>query len=628
MNIKGMRLLVGACLMGLIVNSHAMSDKRPGSPDVPVKTILDYTEQEFLDAYLPLDIEGSLTAGHPRLFLTPDLFDEIMLDATKAGMITNDFRAEIEARMLADDWINLSAAKYWKQYEATLDQDVRLGSGNNSYEPNHYAIKSALVYMATGDQQFADYAEWLLNVALLSYEKRAGMGYDFAWTGFARLDWLLAYDWVYNGLSSGAQDDLLNRYIAAMDFFMKRNFKGGGREASYNVLAGNYGARFLRYFIPLMALDKSFVDEELKSGTLRPWLDEAYEIHLKLIHYRARNSGEFGGASSVTLKYSFLAYPYSLINFMYASKSAWGQDFASIAPELMGLPYYALWNMILGVDEELYQYGSGDSQRRENQFPGSELALHMKNYLALFSEVASPEQKDAMNFVRGTFEKDRVHPYYSLFGNANDIFDSTWDIQALPKAFYFKTMGQLFSRSAYDAHGTYALFQCGGEMFAHRHMDNLHFTLYKEGFQALDSGNRTKFSNTAHWFGHTRKSVAHNVVLVHDPLNPGEYGGQLADKRLAATLKSFVWNDHFSYMAGDATDCYVSNSVEEVSRQFLHIYPSLFLVFDRVEAGDAGFRKDWLLHFGHPPTVSADDNSFSGWNGGGRLYGKTLVNAG
>ncbi|VGO19107.1 putative Ig domain-containing protein [Pontiella sulfatireligans] len=625
-----------AVALGVLTGGEALVDEiRIGDslgdvvPLSTVKTILEYTEQEFLDTFLNLDIEGSLIAGHPRLFLTPDRFDEIMLDAAKAGMITNDFKADIEARMLADDWTNVTASNYWMQYETALEADKLVAGGANSFEPNQHAIKSAVVYLATGDQQFADYAEWLMNVSLLSYEKRVNLGYAFAWAGFTRLEWLIAYDLVYNGLSAGAQEDLLNRYISAMDFFMANSFTSTEvpRESRTNVELGNYGAGFLRYYIPLMALDKSFITETFKSDTLRPWLDVEYENYLKFIYYRAQSRGEFGGASATTLSYSFSAYPYSLINFMHASRSAWGQDFVSITPELLGLSYYVIWNMIMGVDEEIYQYGSGDLQRSENEFPGGQMALHMKNYLALYGAVASPEQKDSMNYVRGIFEDHINHPYYSLFGNTNDIFESTSDSDTLPKAFYFKTMGQLFSKSAYASNGTYAMFMCGGEMTAHRHRDSLHFTLYKEGFQALDSGNRPGYSDTYHWTRYAQRSVAHNMVLVHTLPSGNEYGGQLAGTHGDSTLESFVWNDNFSYMAGNGTDCYDSNRVNEVSRQFLHIYPSLFLVFDRVEADEASFRKDWLLHFGQPPTVSTDDNSFSGWNGGGRLYGKTLLPA-
>ncbi|VGO19112.1 heparinase II/III domain-containing protein [Pontiella sulfatireligans] len=589
------------------------------------------TEADFLAAYADEDLEARITKETPRLFLTKSRVDEFKKDPEKCALIAS-YKEHIEAQMEEYNYPAISPVEYWAQFKEILSEDSRLVSrGRSRFDPTDDALKAAWVYLWTGDQRFSEYAEWLLSVSLLTYELRAELYYTIDWYGWSRLKWVMTYDWIYNDMPESSRSDLLPRYVNAMAPYVTGKKKMGSyNEAGNGKEMGAYGPGFLKFYIPIVALDKPFIPEEMKANLLRPWLQKGYHELLELLYYRTQSRGEFGGCSSTTLTYSIGAYPKTIFNFLYVSRSALNLDFAAISPDLLGLPYYLIWNMILGENEVLYQYGSGDLQKRESKFPGQNLDHYMEAFISLYPN-ADPNSTDLMRFIRDKFPAEEDHLYYSLLRESQDETRAEFDESILPKAFYFPVMGQTFSRNAFATNGTYAMFQCGGKMIAHRHADNLHFTLYKNGFQALDSGNRPRYSDGDHSKYYYQQSVAHNVVLIHGDgdkkrgnRNDSFYGGQIFNQRLNSEVKSFLSNEDFAYIAGDATGSYSSNHVNEVTRQFFHIYPDLFLVFDRIESKKAAFRKDWLLHFADEPLV-LPDNSFVSANGSGRLLGKTLL---
>jgi heparin/heparan-sulfate lyase len=214
----------------------------------------------------------------------------------------------------------------------------------------------------------------------------------------------------------------------------------------------------------------------------------------------------------------------------------------------------------------------------------------------------------------------------------------------LPHGRHFETMGQIFMRSGVGANDTYCLFSCGGALSQHRHYDALNFVIYHRGFLALDSGTRyEEFVNGEHLANYYAQTVAHNCVLIHQPGEPparywggtvvGNHGGQ--HKALGSVVKAFETNRDYVYVAGDAAACYRHGTVKRagspdlpeksglVTRQVVFLLPCHFIVFDRVEATDATYRKDWLIHTAHEPvleghTLRADHQQ-------GRMYCRTLL---
>ncbi|MBL7185816.1 MAG: heparinase II/III family protein [Phycisphaerae bacterium] len=202
-------------------------------------------------------------------------------------------------------------------------------------------------------------------------------------------------------------------------------------------------------------------------------------------------------------------------------------------------------------------------------------------------------------------------------------------------------MGQIFMRSGTGKDDTYCLFSCGGTLTQHRHYDALNFVIYHRGFLALDSGTRYReFENGQHLANYFAQTVAHNCVVIHQPGEPaarywggkvlGNHGGQ--HKQLGSVVKAFETNGEYVYVAGDATRCYqhgardgLGEKCRLVTRQLLFLIPNHFVIFDRVEATDASYRKDWLIHTADAPKVSgkiirADHDD-------GRLFCRTLLPA-
>jgi heparin/heparan-sulfate lyase len=131
--------------------------------------------------------------------------------------------------------------------------------------------------------------------------------------------------------------------------------------------------------------------------------------------------------------------------------------------------------------------------------------------------------------------------------------------------------------------------------------------------------------------------VAHNCVLIHQPGEPvarywggtvtGNHGGQ--HQQLGSVVEAFETTDEYVYVAGDATACYRhgSNELAEkcglVTRQMVFLVPSHFVIFDRVEATDPGYRKEWLIHTAHEPEITG--RTIRADHGGGRMYCQTLL---
>ena len=205
---------------------------------------------------------------------------------------------------------------------------------------------------------------------------------------------------------------------------------------------------------------------------------------------------------------------------------------------------------------------------------------------------------------------------------------------------------------------TRALFVSGCTVVAHNNRgDENHFTIFKNGYLAIDSGYRMDS-----WYGawkYHNASIAHNTILIHDPserfvedidqcentYKRGSFmwdaaerealykvhkshfadadGGQ--DKNIGGKCRAFSTNSFYSYALGDATRVYSAKKCKEFTRQFIHIQPDVFIVFDRVESTNPTFKKEWLLHFLEEPEVNGNLTTAKVTDEGGILRCTTLL---
>ncbi|MBD3268293.1 hypothetical protein GF373_16630 [bacterium] len=216
----------------------------------------------------------------------------------------------------------------------------------------------------------------------------------------------------------------------------------------------------------------------------------------------------------------------------------------------------------------------------------------------------------------------------------------------LPLARHFKKLGWVVSRSGWETENdTFSLFQCGDFYAGHQHLDANTFVIHKGGSLAIDSGVNEYSSHRANYYCRT---IAHNGILVFDPRETfsravwggdgkegSNDGGQLRGDIISrvgtfkengphdiADITQFYASKHLTYICGDATRAYHPRKMEWFTRQFVHIQPDIFVVFDRVVSDEPSYKKTWVMHSIHSPRKEGE--GFVIQHGDGRLDVQTV----
>jgi hypothetical protein len=211
--------------------------------------------------------------------------------------------------------------------------------------------------------------------------------------------------------------------------------------------------------------------------------------------------------------------------------------------------------------------------------------------------------------------------------------------------------GFVFARSSWNEDATWFLFQCGDRFTSHQHLDAGNFLIYKHSELIGDGGHFYSFA-TNHEVNYLLRSIAHNTVLVKNPLETwpairkgvvtSNDGGQThnwphsngsvedaaaweKDRAIydVADILAFEDRGSYVYVAGDCTRAYSQRKLEYFTRQIVFIRPGTFVIFDRVKSTDPQFRKTFLLQAMKRPVLS--DQQLVITNGKGRLFVQTLL---
>jgi Heparinase II/III-like protein len=200
---------------------------------------------------------------------------------------------------------------------------------------------------------------------------------------------------------------------------------------------------------------------------------------------------------------------------------------------------------------------------------------------------------------------------------------------------FFPGVGHLVMRDGWKSDSTWIEFDCGPYFSKHQHLSQNHFSIHHRGYLAIDSGADYTDTESPHYLNYYRRTVAHNSILVYDPLekffwsdnvvDAANDGGQRMDSaRFWNTVRSVddwernldLWNlggmrvvdyrpGSYHYALGDATDAYSAAKLKRFTRELLYIPSSnVLLVFDRVVSTNPDFRKVWLLHGVNEPVFS------------------------
>lgn len=496
------------------------------------------------------------------------------------------------------------------------------------------AAECALAWRITKNDAYLQKAKKMIAVSAAAYHESYRNGREVNWYSTRRILALCAYDWIHEALTVEECRSLIVSLVEHVQETLNPPRKIVRRNNG-GITTGFYGVASLPWYAGLAAAGDGFCDEAAAK-----LLAIGYERGMALLKYRDEGAGDDGALSSATPGYCMGAYPYAHFNFLHTAMSAMGLDLAKDYPRLALFPNWIYWSWIPNAADPtkpLYS-GFGDTQHGQNELPTWRLYEHMTQYVHFFGE-ANPAAARLAASLRARSPKGDLGvewPVYPFLLGTRPMAEPfpAETLERLPlKARHFETLGQILMRSGWTPDSTYCTFTAGAKLHQHKHHDENNFVIYRKDFLALDSGTRGIETdwNLKYYYAQT---VAHNCVLIHRPDEPlpsywgpryngpegkVNYGGQYND--VMAKVLAFETDANYTYVASDATKCYGKKCTESV-RQFVHLQPDVFVVYDRVGAATASDRKVWLLHTQNEPVV--EGTSLRADCGKGRLFCETV----
>ncbi|MCQ2135414.1 MAG: DUF4962 domain-containing protein [Bacteroidales bacterium] len=258
------------------------------------------------------------------------------------------------------------------------------------------------------------------------------------------------------------------------------------------------------------------------------------------------------------------------------------------------------------------------------------------------------------------FEYERnisLEPHTLMFRLLWQDFDLTGKApDSLPLSRYSGSpFGWMTARTGWDAWSVVAEMKINEQYVGnHQHLDGGSFQIYYRGPLAIDTGmyqGSTGGYNSDHNKNYTKRTIAHNSLLIYDPSEVYEcyaYGGEgqtpvavnEGGQRLVGkgwdTCRSFEdllseeytvgktlahgfgpdkKKPEYTLLKGDITKAYRAAKVSDVRRSFVFLnlgatdVPAAMIVCDHVVSTDASFPKTWLLHSIEEPSI--DGQSFT-----------------
>ncbi|MBI3947842.1 MAG: heparinase II/III family protein [Armatimonadetes bacterium] len=551
------------------------------------------------EAYLnAIVFQPRVRQDHPRLFFNRETWPAVK---ARALGVEREYFARMQAEVAA----------------------IRPGSPGLP-EPEMALMKAAFVYRVTGDEAVLVKVRAMLAASVERFLQRATLDNG----GHPRVACLAALDWVWDDLPPAEREGLADGMLRyASRFYTEWELRGMLHRQNW------YYEKNMLWYAGLALLDDRLDDVDY--AQVLAILGQGYSDNMDDLGTHVRRAGDDGGWH-VNLEYCFRAMPTIIWSFMYTLQSATG---AAIPEEWLSAgvsPDYTIRN-ILGYGRERWGLRHFNYSRSwgGGHLPSDVLHDHLGHFIHFFGE-RHPDLAAIAHHVRARIQdagqptagKYPVYPF--LMTNLEKVPARPLPA-SLPLARHFENVGLVLMSSGFGPADTYALFAAGGAPdYDSEHLDATHFTIYKRGLLALDTGFRNE-PYGADTYNYWEQTVAHNAVLIR---MPGEVSlswkgqpiaanaaGQNKTTRYARVV-AFESRPHFAYVATDATATYAPEKCAQMVRQFLFLTPDWFIVFDRVVATRAEFPKTWLLHTADEPVVAGRE--FRADREGGRLFCRTL----
>jgi hypothetical protein len=360
-------------------------------------------------------------------------------------------------------------------------------------------------------------------------------------------------------------------------------------------------------------------------------------------------AGLGGGMAEGTFYGNFTAFAQTLTaEALYTAAGV--QDAYTRSPFYLARLRYAIHASWPGYLTNQYGYNVhqlapvfGDARRG----PTGSALYHRATVLLLGKRF--PETAAAREAYWAVNRAETSRPYTREWSLYDVLFWSPDVPPAAPSALSYRepSLGQVFARSDWSDDATWMSFNAGPHLDTHQHYDAGNLTIFRRVDLAVDSGSLDGFGSR-HWFNYYARTVAHNTITITDPNErwEGIWGGvpdNLAvndgGQRTAAPLTPAPTLDNYLehrvaydqgrierydegvwgvYIRANLTNAYQNAAyqstkpdgtrnrpkVSHVGREVVYLRGEgrrdAFVVFDRIVATDASFKKAVMWHAREP----------------------------
>ncbi|PYX49022.1 MAG: hypothetical protein DMG79_10200 [Acidobacteria bacterium] len=530
-------------------------------------------------------------------------------------MKRRDFIAAIAASALAAKWPALAqgSARSPRLLIAESDPFTGLSLLKARYSarrrPSEDMEGWALSWLLTGDDSFAERAIAEMRSKHISPNGKPSR----SWVDYAR--WSLAFDWLlsYRGFESALKDRVARELKdGAADMVSTPDFSDP-TELAYH----NYALRYLALAAFTTAAVESY------SSLHQSWRSTISKGLTNILE--TTNVVTPDGSYHESMDYMRITWA-SLTLIAELERTTTGVDPAHHFPVFrnMGTTYFY----------KLLPDGT-PSREGDNEYP----VLDSRDTSVLGYAVNRFKDPYSAWLLRksGFFAKQWVLPVLEFLWDDPEVTPRDPVLaseEELPRQRYFAGVGHLVMRDGWKTDSTWIEFDCGPYYAKHQHLDQNQFTIYHNGYLAIDSGADYTDTESPHYLNYYRRTVAHNSILVYDPAEKffwsdnvvpaANDGGQRMDSsRYWNTIRSPEdWNrtrdlwdlgsirvldyvpGEYHYAMGDASNAYSGKKLRHFTRELLYVpRHQVLFVFDRVVSTDPSFRKAWLLHGVNQPSV-------------------------